>query len=591
MTILGGVIKNSNYLAGLKETWFRIGRIDLASKPVIISLLVAHTLTVLGFELGRVGERPFITLAIALMAEVLFWGSYLTMYALQVWFIGNRSSVLVKIFIIVLSNVIRTLALEVALVQFGLVDQVRLADRFLGDSTGILILLVGIAYIQVVVVDLSTQELELEQARRKLTEQARASKISAESADKTLRAKAQNLLGDQLKAITKYLKSAKAPNSERVAKEIQDLIDSKVRPLSVELWRRLESIEDPAPLPSKTKPRRFPKAVRPALDFRPTVIFTLSGLNIFITAPGLADWALTLVFGLWMLTFPVVGLALTAIYPKSASSGIWIGSLTIVALSALAWAPSLIYLLVRSAEYPGLQVLSFTSTMVIIITALGVGIWSAFKRERVSYLEEIDSLNKERSRQLALVDQAVWVARRNWSFLVHGTVQGALSVALSRIQLADSVSPELAQQVLQDVERARSALNQSQSFNQPWDEIWPQIEQTWEGVCEVTHKTSPEADLLLAGSGPTATCVAEIAKELVSNAFRHGKATQVEIEISLASPEDILITSTNNGELVKDDRVEGIGSEMFGDLTDSWSWSNTPSGPRFTAVIPVATSP
>lgn len=591
MTILGGVIKNSNYLAGLKETWFRIGRIDLASKPVIISLLVAHTLTVFGFELGRVGERPFITLAIALMAEVLFWGSYLTMYALQVWLLGNRSSVLVKVFIIVLSNVIRTLALEVALVQFGLVDQVRLADRFLGDSTGILILLVGIAYIQVVVVDLSTQELELEQARRKLTEQARASKISAEGADKTLRAKAQNLLGDQLKAITKYLKSAKAPNSERVAKEIQDLIDSKVRPLSVELWRRLESIEDPAPLPSKTKPRRFPKAVRPALDFRPTVIFTLSGLNIFITAPGLADWALTLVFGLWMLTFPVVGLALTAIYPKSASSGIWIGSLTIVALSALAWTPSLIYLLVRSAEYPGLQVLSFTSTMVIISTALGVGIWSAFKRERVSYLEEIDSLNKERSRQLALVDQAVWVARRNWSFLVHGTVQGALSVALSRIQLADSVSPELAQQVLQDVERARSALNQSQSFNQPWDEIWPQIEQTWEGVCEVTHKTSPEADLLLAGSGPTATCVAEIAKELVSNAFRHGKATQVEIEISLASPEDILITSTNNGELVKDDRVEGIGSEMFGDLTDSWSWSNTPSGPRFTAVIPVATSP
>ena len=591
MTILGGVINNSKYLAGLKETWFRIGRIDLASKPVIISLLVAHTLTVLGFELGRVGERPFLTLAIALMAEVLFWGSYLTMYALQVWLIGNRSSVLVKIFIIVLSNVIRTLALEVALVQFGLVDQVRLADRFLGDSTGILILLVGIAYIQVVVVDLSTQELELEQARRKLTEQARASKISAESADKTLRAKAQNLLGDQLKAITKYLKSAKAPNSERVAKEIQDLIDSKVRPLSVELWRRLESIEDPTPLPSKTKPRRFPKALYPALDFRPTVVFTLSGLNIFITAPGLADWALTLVFGLWMLTFPVVGLALTAIYPKSASSGIWIGSLAIVALSALAWAPSLIYLLVRSAEYPGLQVLSFTSTMVIIITALGVGIWSAFKRERVSYLEEIDSLNKERSRQLALVDQAVWVARRNWSFLVHGTVQGALSVALSRIQLADSVSPELAQQVLQDVERARSALNQSQSFNQPWDEIWPQIEQTWEGVCEVTHKTSPEADLLLAGSGPTATCVAEIAKELVSNAFRHGKATQVEIEISLASPEDILITSTNNGELVKDDRVEGIGSEMFGDLTDSWSWSNTPSGPRFTAVIPVATNP
>lgn len=591
MTILGGVIRNSKYLAGLKETWFRIGRIDLASKPVIISLLVAHTLTIFGFEIGRVGERPFLTLAIALMAEVLFWGSYLTMYAIQVWLIGNRSSVLVKIFIIVFSNVIRTLSLEVALVQFGLVDQVRLADRFLGDSTGILILLVGIAYIQVVVVELSNQEIELEQARNRLTEQARASKISAESADKSLRARAQDMLGDQLKAITKHLKSAKAPNAERIAKEIQELIDSKVRPLSVELWRRLDSIEDSSPLPSKIKPRRFPKVLYPALDFRPTVIFPLAGLNIFITAPGLADWGLALVFGLWMLTFPAVGLVLSTLYPKGLGSGIWMGSITISLLSVVAWSPSLTYLLVRSAEYPGLQVLSFTSTMVIILTSLGVGIWSAFKRERVAYLEEIESLNKERARQLALVDQAVWVARRNWSFLVHGTVQGALSVALSRIQLADSVSPELANQVLQDVERARTALNQTQSFNQPWDEIWPQIEQTWDGVCEVTHTTSPEADLLLAGSGPTATCVAEIAKELVSNAFRHGKATRVEIEISLASPEDILITSTNNGELVQETRVEGIGSEMFGELTDSWSWSNTPNGPRFTAVIPVATNP
>ena len=452
-------------------------------------------------------------------------------------------------------------------------------------------MLVGIAYIQVVVVDLSTQELELEQARGRLTEQARSSKISAESADQNLRSKTQDMLGAQLKAITRYLKSAKAPSAERVAKEIQDLIDSKVRPLSVELWQRLERIEEPIPIPSTAKPRRFPRVVYPALDFRPTVIFPLAGLNIFITAPGLSDWALTLAFGLWMLSFLVVGQVLKFLYPKKAGSGIWFGATAIALMSLLAWSPSVGYLLVRSADYPALQVLSFTSSMVIILTAVGVGIWSAFKRERVAYLEEIDSLNKERSRQLALVDQAVWVARRNWSFLVHGTVQGALSVALSRIQLADSVSPELANQVLKDVERARGALNQTQSFNQPWDEIWPQIEQTWEGVCEVTHTTSPEADLLLEASGATATCVAEIAKELVSNAFRHGKATRVEIEISLASPEDVLITSTNNGELIQEDRVEGIGSEMFGELAASWSWSNTLNGPRFTAVIPVATSP
>lgn len=591
MTILGGMIKNSKQLAGLKETWFRIGRIDLTSKPVIISILIAHTLTIFGFEIGRVGERPFLTLAISFMAEVLFWVSYLAMHALQAKFLRNRSAVFVKTFIIIFSNLIRTFAIEVALFQFDLVDQVRLADRFLGDSTGILILLIGIAYIQVVVVDLATQELELKQARNRLTEQAKASKISAESADQTLRARAQETLGDQLKAITKYLKSAKAPSAERVAKEIQDLIDSKVRPLSVELWRRLELIEDPISPTANPKPRRFPRVVYPALDFRPSVIFPLAGLNIFITAPGLADWGFTMVFGLWMLTFPLLSQGLKALYPKGAGSGGLIGAFVIAVMSVLAWSPAVFYILLRSDDYPGLRVLSFTSTMVIILTALCVGIWSAFKRERIAYLEEIESLNLERARQLALLDQAVWVARRNWSFLVHGTVQGALSVALSRIQLSDSLSPERASLVLKDVERARAALNKTQSFNQRWDEVWPQIEQTWEGVCEVTHRTSPEADLLLAKSTPTATCVAEIAKELVSNAFRHGKATRVEIEISLASPEDLLITSTNNGDLINEERIEGIGSEMFEELTGSWGWTNTLNGPQFQAVIPVATNP
>lgn len=586
-----GVIRDSKQLTGLKETWYRLGRIDLASKPVIISLVVAHALTVFGFELGRVGERPLLTLAVAFMAEVLFWASYLTLYALQLWFLGSRSSVLVKVSIIILSNILRIVALEFALFQFGLVDQIRLADRILGDSTGILLLLLGIAYIQVALVDLGAQEADLERAREKLNEDARASKQSAENADRALRSKAQEVLGEQLKAIAKFLSSTKELKTTKLAGEIQDLIDTRVRPLSAELWKRLARLEEADPQPPSTAKSRFPRAIFPALDFRPAVIFPIAGLNIFVTAPGLADWSVAWSLGLWMLTFLLLGVLLTQIYPRGQGHGVWLGACLIGLFSVLAWVPSLVFLLVRSGEYPQLGVLSFTSTMVILLTALCSGLWSAFKRERTSYLSEIKALNLEHSRQLALIDQQVWVARRSWTFLVHGTVQGALSVALSRLQLAEAVTPEIASQVAQDVERARSALNQTHVFNQPWSEVWPQIEQTWSGVCAVTHSATAQAEQLLASSAATSTCVAEIAKELVSNAFRHGKATEVNIAISAQAGKDLLISATNNGMPVDQAKAGGIGSEMFGELTTSWGFVNTPQGPLFQAVVPVAANP
>jgi len=591
VTILRGVIANSSQYSGLKETWQRLGRIDLTSKPVIISLIVAHTLTVFGFEIGRVGERPLFTIAIALMAEVLFWGTYLTLYALQIWLFRDSNSVLAKIFIIVFSNTVRTMSLEFALFEFGLLDELRIADRFLGDQTGILMLLIGIAYIQVVVFDLGTQELELDQAKQRLSENARASKSSAETADKLLRAKAQELLGGQLRAIAKYLKSAKAPAAERLTNEIQDLIDSRVRPLSVDLWRQLERIEDSSTSDSGLRKSRWPRKVAPASDFRPNVIIGLSGLNIFITAPGLSDWPLAWSFSLWMLTFPVLGFVLAKLYPKTVTHSTWLGASISGILGLIAWLPSILYLVSRSNDFPELSVLAFTSSSVIVFTSVAVAVWSSFKRERLEYLVQIENLNAERSRQLAIVDQAVWVARRNWSYLIHGTVQGALTVAISRVQLAGQVTPELVGQVLQDVERARAALDEPQSFSQSLDDVWPQIAQTWDGVCAVSHSTSAEAASLLATSSATSTCVAEIAKELVSNAFRHGKATEVDISISVDAPGDILITSTNNGASVKKTKNAGIGSEMFSELTSHWSWKNTPKGPRFTAVIPVAPNP
>lgn len=577
--------------AGVRETWQRLGRIDLAARPVLLTIIISHVLTVSGFELGRIGKEPLLVLAIALMAEVLFWASYLTLYAIQIWLKASWASVFSRINTIVVSHLVRIFALEYAYLQFGLTTELGVSERVLGDLTGVVILLVGIAYIQLVLQELGNQEYELAQAKEGLTEQGRVSKISAETADQLLRAKAQQSLGEQLKALTEYLKSAKAPKATRISNEIRELIQNKVRPLSADLWNQLDAFEYQTGLKPKIRRSRLPRRISPATDFRAPMVFVLGGLNIFVTAPGLSDWQFTLMFGLVTLSFPFLGRALGWLYPKSVSHSLGLGSLSVGILALLAWLPSIFVLLLNSETHPGLRVLAFTSTSVILFISIAVAIWSAFKRERLEYLDEIKALNQQRARQLALIDQAVWVARRNWSYLVHGTVQGALTVALSRLQLAEKITPELVAHVLNDVERAKSALEENQEFGQHWGEVLPQIRQTWDGVCELKHEISNAANKQLDDNPAASICVAEIVKELVSNAFRHGKANQVSIQISLDEIGDVSLVSTNNGLSVSEDRLQGIGSEMFDELTSSWSWKNTPKGPRFTAVVPVSANP
>jgi len=577
--------------AGVRETWQRLGRIDLAARPVILTLIISHVLTVSGFELGRIGKEPLLVLAIALMAEVLFWASYLTLYAIQIWLKASWTSVFARVNTIVVSHLVRIFALEYAYLQFGLTEELSVSERVLGDITGVVILLVGIAYIQLVLQELGTQEFELAAAKEGLTEQGRISRISAETADQLLRAKAQQTLGEQLTALTQYLKSAKSPKATRISSEISELIQNKVRPLSADLWNQLDAFETQTGMKPKSRKTRLPRRISPATEFRAPLVFVLAVLNIFVPAPGLSDLEFALMFGLVMLSFPALGRVLSLLYPKSASHPLALGALATALLALVAWLPSMLFLLVNSESHPGLRVLSFTSTSVILFVSIAVAIWSAFKRERLEYLGQIKLLNQQRARQLALLDQAVWVARRHWSYLVHGTVQGALTVALSRLQLAEKITPELIAQVLSDVERAKSALEENQEFGQKWATVLPQISQTWDGVCELKHEITAAANKVLDENPAASTCVTEILKELVSNAFRHGKATQVSIRITLDEIGDLHLVSTNNGLSVAEDRIQGIGSEMFDELTSSWSWKNTPKGPRLTAVVPVSTNP
>ena len=79
--------------------------------------------------------------------------------------------------------------------------------------------------------------------------------------------------------------------------------------------------------------------------------------------------------------------------------------------------------------------------------------------------------------------------------------------------------------------------------------------------------------------------IAEICKEAVGNAYRHGKATKVEINLQIVSKR-FEVTITNDGIAPAEKRSTGIGSKMLDDLAPRWTLTNIDGITTLKARVP-----
>jgi two-component sensor histidine kinase len=168
--------------------------------------------------------------------------------------------------------------------------------------------------------------------------------------------------------------------------------------------------------------------------------------------------------------------------------------------------------------------------------------------------------------------------------LVHGTVQGALTVAASRLQLADENNPVQLKQILNDLDKAVTALKGDLAQEQSFDQQVKETRETWAGVLDLEIVVDKAAKSLLENS-VTSRCASEIVKELAGNAYRHGKAKRLVVAFSRTSEGDLRLSASNDGSPLGAENP-GLGSDLFSDLTMSWSFSDDAQGVNFEAVLP-----
>jgi two-component sensor histidine kinase len=268
-------------------------------------------------------------------------------------------------------------------------------------------------------------------------------------------------------------------------------------------------------------------------------------------------------------------------FPRSAGAAI------VLIAAALASSATVIYLATLSLPLIEFVAIAGLSVFGGILSPILFALNAARQRKRAEIEAKISIDLLEIAKQNSFFAQRVWVFRRRWLLVLHGTVQSALTAAVNRLSKAKEVDEFTIQMVNQDLLRATSAIESDQATSVNLEENLKELRDVWSGICSVELKLSERAKRALTRNSDTAFCVNEIAKEAISNAVRHGSAKSAVIDIDRLEDDLLKVEITNNGIPLRSQEKPGIGSEMLDEICLNWNIQNDGKKVRLVANLPV----
>lgn len=467
-------------------------------------------------------------------------------------------------------NVVRNCTVAFLALQLGLLQEVDWLTRILGAyfmGTALMVLYVSVLGSRVEH-NASMSRLQSMQSSLVVQRQNSSSLLKAEN-DRLLDY-AKTLLLPRIEKIEQLLRQNQAKSD--TLQELRALVTEQVRPLSAELSSTAKSLaQKPAPeLVKRIKTGFMAPRVNLRQVLKPGLVLFLSGLGQWFMVNMLAgaqQASITIVGVLagWLILF-LFKMLLPA--HLTVTRG-----LAVVVLTSIAFVSGIPVALINLSLTSTPTDLALYSMLLIspILATIGFAISASLDAAREDAEQKIRRDNQSLARETALFDQRMWLAKRSWGFVVHGTVQAALTAAITRLSSAADLEQYQIDLVLQDLNRAKIALSKTPEVDVNLSAALNDLVSTWQGICDVEWVCTGRADRAISRDANTRMCVNEIAKEAVSNAVRHGEAKNVWIEIDRSSDELLLVTVSNNGRAVPANFVPGVGSQMLDGLTLDWS--------------------
>lgn len=364
--------------------------------------------------------------------------------------------------------------------------------------------------------------------------------------------------------------------------QLQRWSQEVIRPLSHQL---ASEVDDAAP--RAVVPERVRAA---AVVDRATSGTPLMPITTAIAANVIAFLAIWVVYGVWLtLVYVAVVFTSGAVLLWLANrlvavvSGLNVIVRVLVMLSALV----LVGVAVGELAYLVLPERELTFSIVrgnaILFLAFGVGfaLARAVSHELRRTLVDLEAADAQLTWRVARLRLVQWAQGARFARALHGPVQGSIAVAVERLRDAPDDQVEVLSQL-------RTSLMDSldgDAAASSWPEGFERLRSSWEGVCRITVDDSQLCGERLDADADCREMALEIVSEAVSNAVRHGKASQVWIAMNChVDRVDITVRDDGAG---GEAQVPGLGTRVLESCALAWSRDSAPGASILQATLPL----
>jgi signal transduction histidine kinase len=403
----------------------------------------------------------------------------------------------------------------------------------------------------------------------------------------------EELVEPKLQELSTKLSSDDLKSSDRkaLASEVKSLLQDQVRPITNSFRTSTKALANPklGKSVSRFSLFRLPSVVQPYLALRPFLI----ALSMFAILPFALyvfeddSWIAT-----GMLISAVVYAAILfvrVLLSKAEPMSLWAGIASLVVMEIL-----LLFVVGELLNFAGFPNRSLPGVMVIVsivlLAAVGfTAITAVHDYNRDDFITQLKKNNNRIERDLALLNQRLWVERREWALRIHGTIQASLTAALARLSQPGVLSKKDVDLVREHIIQARKGLSQNNSTAFNLVEALKETTKTWRGILEIkTNLRTPAAKTLISDRWAS-VCANEIIKESVSNSMKHGKAERVQVSFESVQPGFVEIIAVDDGKGLPRQFRPGLGSQLLDEIAFPWSLEKRPEGGTILrARIPVS---
>jgi len=508
-------------------------------------------------------------------------------------YLAKNPSLLLNLSIAALLGGIRVTFIGYVSYGLGLAPDFDLLVRIL---SGAVLGLLFFGFLASVLVSNSEYQITLRKllaAQSQISSFRKAKEKEIGSIQRELEASTRSVIEPRLGEIAKALQEeAIKPSAKKMlANDLKDLLNNQIKPISARLRSTSKAFADQKKFRSVSRLGllKIPDRMKPDLALKPlplsVMLAALVPFSMYLFEGQQWSWLGFLLSGFYFLT---VWLARAFFAPRPLIPTL-LGSLMLLALAAVQGFMGHEILRLFGFPEPSATFVSWLIVTALVFVTVGYGLVATYEYNQETFLVALEKNNKRIERELALLNQRLWVEKRDWALRIHGSVQSSLTAAIARLSRTGPVSPAEMKLIKQHIQQASKALKVSSVKVTELKDSLKTVRDTWKGIVTIDISLKSEPALRVQADKWASVCANEIIKESVSNSVKHGKAEAIKVRFEGSDPGFVQVIVEDNGKGLPAQFRPGLGSELLDEIAFPWSLTKRPEGGTILrARIPVS---